>query len=213
MAQAEAGGAGARARQRMETHERVFRAAIRVLTARGYDGATMEEVAAEAGVARRTAFYHFPAKSDIATEWATRRGEQAFEVVRQSGDPARWGPDRVRAYFHELAVMTERDWEETRQLTTGWLRAQGTPGHRPVLSSELRDWLDGWLRSPPGGTGPAERVRDPALAAEVLFDVFRGALLRWIPERDPERGRFTAEADAAVLLVLAGLGYRPESQS
>lgn len=210
MTRAHAGGSGARALQRAETHERVLRAAIRVLTARGYDGATMEEIAAEAGVARRTAFYHFPAKSDIATEWATRQGEQALEAVRRAGDPAYSGPDWVRAYFHELAVLTERDWAETRQLTTGWVRGWGTPGHRPLLSAELREWLGGWLRDQPDRPVPAEAA-DPVLATEVLYDVFSGALLRWIPQENPPRGRFAAEADAAVLIVLAGLGYQPRS--
>lgn len=211
MTRAETGGGGARALQRKETHERLFQAAIRVLTARGYDSATMEEIAAEAGVARRTAFYHFPAKSDIATEWATRRGEQALKAVQRAGDPAHSGPDRVRAYFHELAVMTERDREETRQMTTGWVRGWGTPGHRPLLSAEPRDWLGGWLRDQPDRPMP-EKARDPVLATEVLYDVFSGALLRWISQQDPQRGRFVAEADAAVLIVLAGLGYQPPPQ-
>ncbi|HEY6495391.1 MAG TPA: TetR/AcrR family transcriptional regulator [Trebonia sp.] len=211
MGQAEAGGAHGRELRRAETHERVFLAAVLVLTDRGYDGATMEEIAAAAGVARRTAFYHFPAKSDIATEWAVRRGEQAFEATRLVGPPSGSGPDRVLAYFHELAVMTERDWEETRQLTTGWLRGYGTPGHRPLLSAELRDRLGEWLRSEPAGPETAP-VRDPALAAEILYDVFRGALLRWLPRPGPPDGRFTAEADAAVTLVLAGLGCRPATR-
>jgi len=213
MAQAGSRRPGGRTRQRLETRERVFQAAVRVLTARGYDGATMEEIAAEAGVARRTAFYHFPAKSDIAVEWAVRRGEHAFEVIRRAGDPSRSAPDRVRAYFHELAVMTERDWDETRQMTTGWLRGYGSPGHRSWLSAELRDWLGEWLgewlQCQPGRPVP-QQARDPALATEALYDVYQGALLRWMPQQAPERGRFITEADAVVALVLAGLGYRPE---
>jgi AcrR family transcriptional regulator len=209
MGRAETGSTSGRDRQRAETHERVFQAAVRVLTERGYDGATMEEIAAAAGVARRTAFYHFPAKSDIALEWAVRRGEYALEVARQVGRTSRSGPDRVRAYFHELAVLTERNWEESRQLTTGWLRGYGTPGHRPLLSADLRDWLGGWLQGQPAGPAPGP-ARDPELATEVLYDVFRGALLRWMPRPDPEPGRFAGEVDAAVALVLAGLGYPAE---
>jgi AcrR family transcriptional regulator len=197
---------GARALHWQETHERVFRAAVRVITARGYDGATMEEIATEAGVARRTAFNHFAAKSDIATEWAVRRGREALEAVSQTSSPAT-GPDRVRAYFRELAQMTERDWEQTRQMTTGWLRGYGTPAHRSPLRGELHEWLGAWLRGQTSDQIPDE-ARDPALVIEVLYDVFRGALMRWLPE-EFRPGRFSAEADAAVLLVLAGLGYKP----
>lgn len=202
---------GGRARQRLATRERLLQAAVRVLTARGYDSATMEEIAAEAGVSRRTAFYHFPAKSDIAVEWAVRRGQQAFEVIRRAGYPSQSAPDRVRAYFHELAVMTERDREETRQMMTGWLRGYGSPGHRSWLSGELRGWLAEWLQGQPGGLLP-DQARDPALATEVLYDVYQGALLRWMPQQAHEDGRFIAEADAAVALVLAGLGCQPTAR-
>lgn len=200
--------ADGRALRRMETHEQLFQASVRVITARGYDGTTMDEIAAEAGVSRRTAFNHFPAKSDIADEWAARRGERALEAIGRAGSPARSGPDRVRVYFHELALMTERDWEETRQMTAGWLRGHGMPGHRSMLPPEPYTWLDGWLAGRPAGSVPQE-VCDPKLATEVLYDVFRGALLRRLSSPAPRGGHFAAEVDAAVLLVLIGLGYRP----
>ncbi len=203
--ESETGEPDGRTRQRLATRERVFQAAIRTFVARGYDGATMEEIAAEAGVSRRTAFYIFPAKSDIAVEWAVRRGQQAFELIRQASGPARPAPERVRAYFHELAVMTERDWDETRQLTTGWLRGYGSPGHRSWLSGELRDWLHQWLRVQQDGRPPSDGW-DPALVTEVLYDVYQGVLMRWMQRRAPEPGGFTAEVDAAIALVLAGLG-------
>jgi AcrR family transcriptional regulator len=208
VAESETGEPDGRTRQRLATRERVFQAAIRAFVAHGYDGATMEEIAAEAGVSRRTAFYIFPAKSDIAVEWAVRRGQLAFELIGQTSHPARPAPERVRAYFHELAVMTERDWDETRQLTTAWLRGYGSPGHRSWLSGELRDWLHEWLRVQQDGRPPREGW-DPALVTEVLFDVYQGVLMRWMQRRAPEPGGFTAEVDAAIAFVLAGLGRTP----
>jgi AcrR family transcriptional regulator len=173
--------------------ERVYAAAIEIFGARGYDQATMDEIAGRAGVSRRTAFNHFPAKSDLATEWAIRRAETAFRMSREAGGARQSAGDRVQSYFHELAVLTERDWDETRQLTTGWLR--GVPNHRSQVADGLREWLQG-----DGSLGA-----DHVLAVNVLFDVFQGALLRWLPRAAPAAGEFTAETDAAIAVVLAGL--------
>ncbi|MDV9171994.1 hypothetical protein R6V09_17975 [Streptomyces sp. W16] len=110
----------------------------------------------------------------------------------------------MRAYFHELALMMERDWGETRQMTTGWLCGYGVPHHRSRLAGELRDWLRDWFQEPPGD-GFAEGLPDPALATDVLYDVFQGALLRWLPREELAQGEFSTEADAAIGLVLAGM--------
>jgi hypothetical protein len=144
------------------------------------------------------------AKADIAAEWAVRRGEMAFALVRDADRSDRSAADRVRAYFHELALMTERDWDETRQMTTGWLRGYGAPQHRSWLAGEVRDWLRDWLQERPGD-GSMEGLPNPALATDVLYDVFQGALLRRLPQQAPAHGEFATETDAAIALVLAGL--------
>ncbi|MEV7892202.1 TetR/AcrR family transcriptional regulator [Streptomyces sp. NPDC002817] len=201
MTQSDGGKQDGRTRNAQANRERVYAAAIKVFASRGYDAATMDEIAAEAGVSRRTAFNHFPAKADIATEWAVRGGESVFALVRDV-DRTASAADRVRAYFHELALAAERDWDETRQMTTGLLRGHGVPPHRSQLSAELRDWLRDCLRERPGN-GPTPSA-DPALAVDVLYDVFQGALMRRLPQETAPHGAFTAEVDAAIALVLAG---------
>ncbi|MDX3130060.1 TetR/AcrR family transcriptional regulator [Streptomyces europaeiscabiei] len=192
-----------RTRNAQANRDRVYTAAIKVFAARGYDAATMDEIAAQAGVSRRTAFNHFPAKSDIATEWAVRGGESAFALVRDV-DRITSAADRVRAYFHELALTAELNWDETRQMTTGLLRGYGVSPHRSQLSPELRDWLRDCLQEQPGNT-PTPSA-DPALAVDVLYDVFQGAVMRWLPQEAAPHGMFTAEVDTAIALVLAGFG-------
>jgi hypothetical protein len=48
--------------------------------------------------------------------------------------------------------------------------------------------------------GPALRV-----AAEILYDVYLGALWRWIRDDSPAPGAFLAELDSVVELVIQGL--------
>jgi len=201
MRQAEGEKQDGRTRNAQANRERVYAAAIKVFASRGYDAATMDEIAAEAGVARRTAFNHFPAKSDIATEWAVRVGESVFALVR-GVDRITSAADRVRAYFHELALRAERDWDETRQMTTGLLRGHGVPPHRSRLSVELRDWLRDCLQERTGD-GPTPSA-DPALTVDVLYDVFQGAVVRRLSQEAVPYGALTAEVDAAIALVLAG---------
>lgn len=53
-----------RAVKRLETAQRITVAARRLTVARGLDGFTMEDLAEEAGVSRRTLFNYYPGKDD-----------------------------------------------------------------------------------------------------------------------------------------------------
>ncbi|GAA0726999.1 TetR/AcrR family transcriptional regulator [Clostridium malenominatum] len=48
-----------------KTKRSIFESAIKVFSIYGYDGATMDEVAAQAGVAKGTLYYHFKSKEEI----------------------------------------------------------------------------------------------------------------------------------------------------
>lgn len=48
-----------------KTKRAIFEAAIKVFSESGYDGATMDDIAASAGVAKGTLYYHFKSKEEI----------------------------------------------------------------------------------------------------------------------------------------------------
>ncbi|MFC5061097.1 TetR/AcrR family transcriptional regulator [Actinomycetospora atypica] len=186
-----------RTRRGLATRERLYEAAVALITERGYEVTTYDDVAARAGTSRRSCFNHFPTKSDISLEWAARRRAQAAEAARATTPQ---GPvdvlDRLRAYFHELALITEDRPAETREMLLGFLYAGGPVFHRTPMGQELHAWLAD--ESP--GTVPGLDV-----AGDLLYDVYMGALWRWIGRDSPAPGAFLAELDAAVEIVIRGL--------
>ena len=61
-------------------------AAVGLFLERGYDGATMDDVATAAGVSRRTAYRHFPNKEDLLFDHPTRWLEHFDAEIAAAGD-------------------------------------------------------------------------------------------------------------------------------
>lgn len=59
------------------------RTAVELFAAQGYDNTTLEEVAAAAGVSRRTLFNYFPSKEDLALGGLSEQGELIAERFAQ----------------------------------------------------------------------------------------------------------------------------------
>ena len=56
---------GLRERNRRQTLQRIAEVGIELFLAKGYDATTLDEIAAAAGISRRTFFYYFRSKDDI----------------------------------------------------------------------------------------------------------------------------------------------------
>jgi AcrR family transcriptional regulator len=59
------GREGRREWKKRETLKRIVEAGLRLFVKNGYEGTTLDEIAAEAGIARRTFFYYFKSKEAI----------------------------------------------------------------------------------------------------------------------------------------------------
>jgi len=60
---------GLRERKRHETRQRIAEAGQRLFLANGYESTTLDAIAAEAGISRRTFFSYFKSKDDIILFW------------------------------------------------------------------------------------------------------------------------------------------------
>ncbi len=182
------------ARRRQATRERLYDAAVELFILSGYAATTMEAIAEHAGTSRRTAFNHFPTKPSFTLEWTRRRRERAGQRAALDPDPTVTG--RLRAFYHELAVLTAETPLETEAMLLGWFTVGGPARHRQPLPEAVATWLQ--------ETGANNALRtDSFRAAELLSDVYLGALCRWLNE-----GRATdvvKEIDSAIELALSGL--------
>ena len=83
---------GARARQRAETRERLFEAALKEFREFGFAGAQIDRIAKAAGVVRGTFYFHFPSKDDVLIELARRVNSRiARRVAALSDDSSSLG--------------------------------------------------------------------------------------------------------------------------
>jgi AcrR family transcriptional regulator len=56
---------GVRERKRRETHQRITEAGLKLFLSRGFAATTLDDIASEAGISRRTFFSYFKSKDDI----------------------------------------------------------------------------------------------------------------------------------------------------
>jgi AcrR family transcriptional regulator len=81
---AESPAGGVREARRLETRARLFDAALAEISHRGLAAADVSAIAAAAGVARGTFYFHFPTKEHVLIE--AERNEET-RIVRELGNP------------------------------------------------------------------------------------------------------------------------------
>lgn len=151
---------------------RLQQAALTLFRERGYDGTTVADISARAGLTERTFFRHFVEKSEVL--FPGFGGLEAIVATTVSAAPAGMGPlDLAAAALDATAVWFE-------QLREGAVLRQHIIDASPVLQArELVKFV-----SFAAALGAALRERGvndftAALVAEVAVAAFRVAFLQW----------------------------------
>ncbi|WP_266158317.1 TetR/AcrR family transcriptional regulator [Dyella silvatica] len=172
---------GRRDRKRSQTQDHLAGTAARLFEAHGFDAVTMEQIAAEADVAKGTLYNHFPVKEAVLAHWIHL--ELARDLQHLASDI---GPDTRFADGVAHILRTSADWCERhrtylppylrfRFLEIGTSASASDSGDARDMTSAFR-WLI--LKSQ-----QADEMRTD-LSAEHLALMFHhlylSALLRWL---------------------------------
>ena len=75
---------GLRERNRRQTLQRIAEVGVELFLAKGYEATTLDEIAAAAGISRRTFFYYFKGKDDILLAHLGSYPDALTAAVRES---------------------------------------------------------------------------------------------------------------------------------
>jgi AcrR family transcriptional regulator len=92
-----------------KTKNLIFNSAIRVFSIKGYDGATMDEIAMSAGVAKGTLYYHFKSKEEIfkyIMDEGMRLTQDEIDTSLENEDNS---IGKLRAMFKGILILVHRN--------------------------------------------------------------------------------------------------------
>jgi len=153
-------------RRHEQTRATIADAAVALFRQRGYAVTTMEDVAAAAGVSRRTAYRHFPNKDDLVFEHP-RRWLAHFNTTVAARRPDETMHQLCRRGVLAVAALIEAD-------ATSVLDAFSVYSATPALRGRNGRTEDEWfvryveLLTPPGRVGRDRRLQVATIAAALV---------------------------------------------
>ena len=187
-----------------DTRRTILEAAYRLFYRQGFHRVGVDRVAAEAGVTKRTLYYHFRSKDDLLAEVLTFQHQLALTQVRHWGDQLSGDASALlQGLFRELAVWAAQPRWEGSGFTRLVMELADLPGHPARLiarrhKAEVEAWLQGQLAS----RGVAEAT---TLARQIVI-LLEGAQAMLLIHRDDAYA--TAAAEVAIALLEAGVTPR-----
>ncbi len=201
------GGAQARSapsRRRLPAPQRralILDAALRTFAANGYDGAAMDEIAAQAGISKAVVYDHVASKSDLYAQLLDAIRIDIERTVDDALEPL--GTDeeqRLHAAADAVYRYVEEHQEASRLLLLELQRANLSPSGRE-LEQRITEGLARTIAGDPSLFGDPGRARQVSIFAELLKWAVLG-LARWW-QSNPDVPREDVVAHTVALLLPA----------
>jgi TetR/AcrR family transcriptional regulator len=195
----------------VRTKAKVLEAAVRLFGTNSYDGTSLDEVAADVGVAKQTLLYYFPSKADLFAAAAAEAAQAVYAALDgalRQRDPG--GLDRLPVF-----VDAATDLASTRPEVLGLIREvarAGPPVSDRVVAAlqPLVDSAAAWLER--GMDEGVIRRQNARLALLTIYSAIMGHLTESSVQTAvlDDDARIAASADLVAFLRAA---LRPDARS
>ncbi|WP_186382442.1 TetR/AcrR family transcriptional regulator [Amycolatopsis rhizosphaerae] len=194
-----------REQRKSETRERLLLSARQLFVSKGFDETSYDEIARSAGVARQTAFNHFPRKEDFVAAWVAQRRIELHEAMGAAGEAGGAGESsassRLLVVMRVMADIYERRREEGRVFMHAWVRLGG-----PILDEPVAAHMFAAVIRSGQQAGEFVADVDAEAAGEVIRAIYFDALWRWAdPAYEPAANTLFENLLTRMQLVLTGL--------
>lgn len=200
-----------KAKKSEETRFRILESALTIFRERGFDQATMREIAVRAGVATGAAYYYFDSKDAIVMAFYERSQAEMHPAIESALDAAGTLEARLRAIIEAKFAY----FAPNRKLL-GALSAHTDPEHPlspfSVETAAIREQdVESFERAARESSVKLPPTVAPYLG-RLLWMYQMGLILFWVYDKSPEqeRTRLLYEKTLKMLLVtlkLAGLPF------
>lgn len=179
------------------TRERILAAASKLFYGVGIRGVGVDQIAARAGVTKRTLYYHFRSKDDLIAAYLEARDQPTLDRIVAWMDAAEGTlADRIAAVFEQTAKLARNP----KWRGCGFLRVAAelaaTPGHPAVKAGAAHKKK---LEAEFARRLAAEGLSDPELRARQIMLLFDGAFSSMLVHRDPTYAEAAGLAAAEVV--------------
>ena len=186
----------------------IVSAVNRLLAEKGFDLMTVDQVAAEVGIAKASLYKHFPSKEALAAAAMVRVMEQGLQVVEEQAARSELGVvERLQAVARWALQMQLSGQMPTLPSQNSTLRSElATDARYMDLLMEISDKLGAWIVQ-----AQQEGLIDASLPAELVLYTLYARACDPVPAVLKSGGRFTDEevVDWVLRTCFSGLTSRP----
>ncbi len=172
-----AGKTGLRQRKKEQTRRRIEAVARDLLTRHGFDGVTVDEIAAGADIAPRTFFHYFATKEDVAlADFSARLADLVTELDNRPADEPPW------VALREAFLAVASDYEQQRDRLTSQFTIMAGSASVQARSLQLQADCEHELAASLArrrGEGPDETITAGLLATSAV-GAMRSSLRHWL---------------------------------
>jgi AcrR family transcriptional regulator len=165
------------------TRDRIIAAASKLFYSDGIRGVSVDAVADQAGLTKRTLYYHFRSKDDLVAAYLAARDQPNLALFKQWFDATEGGlACKVDGIFRNLARAARHPkWKGCGFLRTS-AELANLPGHPAIkIGAAHKKKFEDWLRI----TFEAAGIRDALQLARQIVLLLDGSFAVVLLHRDP----------------------------